>query len=513
MPATFSVSSMPVSRRRLLTVPAAAAATAAAPVLAADPASASSDAPRHLVDPALGHPVARACRYLDVVQDAYVRGAEPRLLQSYNNESGLMTAAFVYDNALAVLAYLANPTVANVRRARLIGDALLWIQVNDEAFGDGRVRQAYAAGPMQFYGGGPNFPGLKRADGKAAFLWPFGFSGSATGDMAWAGLALAQLYADTRIKKYLDGAVALGLWIADKRSSHRHGGYHGGLQPDGVTPQAWASTEHNIDAYALLTLLAKLTRDRAWTGRAEVAAAFVQNMWNPADRFLWTGTLGGIPGEDPNLINTGNIPEDVQTWAVLAMGHRLYEPAVDYVTGKLWNTDFNPGVSGSSAPSEGPGTGSRHGSASQLPPGVRISGVAYSSRAKTLTGTISGSDLPNRREAVWLEGNGHTALALLRRKNRGDRAVAKRLLAETVVAQKEVGAGQTVGLTADPDGGKLSDPGAGGTWTGTPLPAKAGVVAASSAFDTGFAFGYFQRQHVGATAWFLMAAQNFNPYQ
>jgi hypothetical protein len=76
-----------------------------------------------------------------------------------------------------------------------------------------------------------------------------------------------------------------------------------------------------------------------------------------------------------------------------------------------------------------------------------------------------------------------------------------------------VGAGQTVGLTADPDGGKLSDPGAGGTWTGTALPPRAGVVAASSAFDTGFAFGYFQRQHVGATAWFLMAAQNFNPYQ
>ena len=52
-----------------------------------------------------------------------------------------MTTAFVYDNALAVLAYLANPTVANVRRARLIGDALLWAQANDEAFTDGRVRQ------------------------------------------------------------------------------------------------------------------------------------------------------------------------------------------------------------------------------------------------------------------------------------------------------------------------------------------------------------------------------------
>jgi hypothetical protein len=494
MPATFSITSVPVSRRRLLALPAAAAAAGvAAPMLPPDPASASSDVPRHLVDPALAQPVARAYRYLDVVQDAYLKGAEPRLLQSYNNESGLMTAAFVYDNALATLAYLANPTVANVRRARLIGDAFLWLQANDEAFNDGRVRQAYAAGPMLFYGGSAYFPGLRRADGKAAFLWPFGFGGSSTGDMAWAGLAVAQLYADTRIQKYLDGAVALGLWIADQESPHRYGGYHGGLQADGVTPQAWASTEHNIDVAGLFTLLAKLTRDRRWTTRGNIAAGFVRHMWNQADRFLWTGTLGGVPGEDPNLINTGNIPEDVQTWAVLAMDDRRYDPAIDWVTEHLWNTDT--------------------GSTSQLPAGVQISGVSYSSQAKAITGTIAGSDIPNHRQAVWLEGNGHTALALLRRTDTGDRALARRLLAETVAAQRTVGAGQTVGLTADPDGGKLSDPGAGGTWTGTALPARAGVVATTSAFDTGFGFGYFQRQHVGATAWFLMAAQHFNPYR
>ena len=151
-----------------------------------------------------------------------------------------MTAAFVYDNALAILAYLANPTVANVRRARLIGDAFLWIQANDEAFSDGRVRQAYAAGPMLFYGGGAYFPGLKRADGKAAFLWPFGFGGSSTGDMAWTGLALAQLYVDTRIKKYLDGAVALGGGSRPRSRRTAYGGYHGGLQADGVTPQTWS---------------------------------------------------------------------------------------------------------------------------------------------------------------------------------------------------------------------------------------------------------------------------------
>jgi hypothetical protein len=44
------------------------------------------------------------------------------------------------------------------------------------------------------------------------------------------------------------------------------------------------------------------------------------------------------------------------------------------------------------------------------------------------------------------------------------------------------------------------------------LPPRSGIVAATSAFDTGFGFGYFQRQHVGATSWFLMGAQGINPY-
>jgi len=83
-----------------------------------------------------------------------------------------------------------------------------------------------------------------------------------------------------------------------------------------------------------------------------------------------------------------------------------------------------------------------------------------------------------------------------------------------VTAQESsLGAGQTVGRTSDPQDGRLSSPGDGGTWTGTPLPAASGIVAATSAFETGFGFGYFSRQHVGTTSWFLMAAQNFNPYE
>jgi hypothetical protein len=346
---------------------------------------------------------------------------------------------------------------------------------------------------MLFYGGGPYFPGLRRDDGKAAFLWPFGFGGSSTGDMAWTGLALAQLYVDTRIRKYLDGAVALADWIADKESPFRYGGYHGGLQADGETPQQWVSAEHNIDVYALFTLLAKLTRSRRrWASRAQTAADFVAAMWNPVDDFFWTGTLGGL-GEDPNLINTGNIPEDAQTWSLLSLRDERFESAVDWVTANLANTDGGAG--------------------SQLPPGVAVSGVAYSTLAKTLTGTVAGGDVPNDRDAVWLEGNGHTALALLQRNGHGDTSHARRLLHETVVAQEQVGAGQTVGRTADPNDGRLSNPGEGGTWTGTPLPAKSGIVAATSAFDTGFGFSYFQRQHVGASSWFLMAAQNVNPFR
>jgi hypothetical protein len=221
----------------------AGAVTAAAVGQLGPPAVASAHGGRtRVVDRRLAGPVGRAYDYLDVVMDAYGQTDDLRLLQSYHNESGLMTAAFIYDNSLAAIAYLSRSTPADVRRAKLIGDTLLWIQANDESFSDGRVRQAYAAGPMVFYGGSPEFPGLERADGKAAFLWPFGFSGSSVGDLAWAALALAQLYGHTRDRRYLDGAVALGDWIRGRRSPHRFGGFHGGVQGDGVTAQRWCST-------------------------------------------------------------------------------------------------------------------------------------------------------------------------------------------------------------------------------------------------------------------------------
>ncbi|WP_305782948.1 hypothetical protein [Symbioplanes lichenis] len=423
--ASFSGRRVPIRRSR-----------AAAPLLAPS-APANAYAARQLVDPALAEPVARAYHYLDVVHDAYQRGGEPRLLQSYNDESELSTTAFVYDNALAMLAWLASPTIANVRRVRLVGDALLRALAQD----DGRLRQAYAA------------------DGRAAALDGFGFGGSSTGDTAWAGIALAQLYIDTRIGKYLDGAVALGRWIGRQESPYHYGGYHGGVRSDGETPQRWASTEHNLDAYALFELLAKLTKGREWERRAERAAAFVRAMWNRRGRHFWTGTLGGLPDEDPNVVNTANVPEDAQSWAVLALRDPRFDGAVDWVTRSLRTTDAD------------------------------ISGVSYSSFCRP-AGLAPASALPHVDGAVWLEGTAHTALALL---ERGDSELARRLLFALTRAQETLGAGQTIG--------------------GRPLPAASGLVAATNAFDTGFEYGHFPRQHVGTTAWFLMAAQHFNPFE
>ncbi|GIH28606.1 hypothetical protein Aph01nite_69160 [Acrocarpospora phusangensis] len=473
-----------LSRRHFV---AASVTAAAAPLVLSRTASATG-----LLDHRLSGSADRALGYLNTVLDAYAQGSEPRLAQSYNNESGLMTTAFVYDNALAVIAYLSRPTRENVRRAKVIGDTFLWIQANDETFTDGRVRQAYAAGPMLFYGGGPEFTGVRRADGKAGFLWPFGFGGSAVGDVAWTALALTHLYDRTRERRYLDGAVALGEWIeATSVSPYRHGGYLGGVQGDGTTKQRWCSSEHNIDVYALFHGLAKFTGNRVWKTRARVAGDFLDAMWNPRGRFYWTGTLGANPADDPNEINPSPIPEDVQTWAYLARGDR--GRAIDWTTSALATTDRG-GVSENS----------------QLPAGYTVSGVTFSDVSKTLTGPVPSGTGNNNRDAVWFEGTAHVAAALAAR---GDRREARGYLGDIASAQDALGAGQTVGRTADPNGGRLSNPGEGGTWTGTALPARSGVVAASSAFDTGFGFGYFQNQHVGATSWYLMAALGTNPYR
>ncbi len=60
----------------------------------------------------------------------------------------LRNLAFTYDNAVALLAFLASGTDDGVRRARLIGDAFVYAAAHDRTYDDGRLRTAYMAGDL-----------------------------------------------------------------------------------------------------------------------------------------------------------------------------------------------------------------------------------------------------------------------------------------------------------------------------------------------------------------------------
>ncbi len=128
----------------------------------------------------------KAFLFLNQMMDAYAQGPTVRLCQSYSDQIAggtFFSTAFAYDNALLILAYLSRRRGTDLARARIIGDALLYAQQNDPA-GDGRFRQAYMAG-------------LPSSDGVYVTTGLSFFQGSAMGDVAWPGIALAQLYLAT----------------------------------------------------------------------------------------------------------------------------------------------------------------------------------------------------------------------------------------------------------------------------------------------------------------------------
>ncbi|WP_260665598.1 Tat pathway signal sequence domain protein [Cellulosimicrobium cellulans] len=429
--------------------------------------------------------VQRAHGFLAAATDAYPDvNPGPRLAQSYADQLGLFSTAFVYDNALAILATLTAGR-RYLDRARALGDGLVFALENDPDHDDGRLRQAYNVGPYTFYDGTPQEHGLVLPDGTANVGWQFGFLGTAVGDMAWPGIALLHLHAVTRERRYLDAARRLGEWIvANTWSQAPLGGFSFGV--DGAnTPIPNGSTEHNVDCVAFFRQLGAVTRDQRWSRAAEHARAFVDRMWEPDGGYLYTGTNDGTE------INRDPLPLDPQTWGWLALRERRYARALDWADDALAARD----VAGEGV--------------SQLPAGTVVEGVTFSSAS--LTSTASYNGLPVHQQGVWLEGTAQLASALADRGARGrgsrddrrrgrrgcerddDRVRAEGLLREVQGAQEGVGAGQTIG--------------------GAALPERSGVVAASSLLDSGFGFGYFQVQHVGATSWYLMAAARANPLQ
>jgi hypothetical protein len=446
------------------------AAATAGLVTSAVPLAHASDAVGSSVGPATGAPtlqrsIGNAYLFLNQMMDAYAQGSTIRLCQSYCDQiagNTFHSTAFVYDNALLALAYLARGKSGDLTRAQIIGDALLYAQKNDPA-NDGRFRQAYFAGV---------------ADSNGVYVTPglSFFQGSAVGDVAWAAIALAQLYNATGLSKYLNGVLWAANFIETTTRDSTNvppGGYYFG---NGQTNK---STEHNIDVYALYTMLANLSRNGSWLDGAQHALVFVQAMFDAPSGHFWTGT------SDPTHIFFNNSPEDVQTWSYLAFQDPNYAISLDWVKTNLATTDttfaFNNGW----------GT---HGGLR-----LRVSGMTYASLSKL--GTVLGDNTVDA-DAVWIEGTGHLIAALFLRglppgqdipSFHGDKDLANTLIENVQVAQNSLGAGQTV--------------------NGQPLQVGQGLTASTSILNTGFGFNYFPYLHIGATAWYLMGAQGTNPLQ
>jgi hypothetical protein len=225
--------------------------------------------------------------------------AGPALLASYGVETGpartdfdltQANAAYVYDNALAGLALAA----AGYRReAARIGDALAIAQAHDRFWADGRLRNAYQAGPMTMPA---KLPGWWNAKAGRWQEDPYQ-AGSQSGPLAWAMLLWAEL-------GDLAPANRAGDWLNRQLRAPQgcYGGYYG-FEPDPLK-LTWQSTEQNTDLFAAFTKLGR-------ANDATHAGDFVRAMFDPAKSLF---NAGIAPDGTPNPL----LAADAGTWPYLA---------------------------------------------------------------------------------------------------------------------------------------------------------------------------------------------------
>lgn len=286
----------------------------------------------------------RGCAALTLAIDA-VPGKGPAFLRSYDHPSGsgapdedaLKGAAFTYDNALAAIALVA---CGRAGKARRIGDALLLAVDQDRAGAQGRLRTAYRAGPQQEIPVPPNGWWNQRRQRWEEDAYQVG---TATGNVAWAGLALLTLSDALNDAKYSAGAAKLGQWVLTHTADPRGpGGFNGGVHGyDGhEVPLTWKSTEHNTDLVALFSWLDRAGITGDWVEPRDAARDFLDRMWRADQGFFPTGTL-----PDGASVNDGNSGLDAQLWPLMLDGAAPeWRRALDYARaahGVPGGFDFN----------------------------------------------------------------------------------------------------------------------------------------------------------------------------
>ena len=337
--------------------------------------------------------VAGAEFYLDDIQYELspVRRAqrlnEPRFLKSFTTlpfqvqpapvgdfDLVLRNSAFVYDNAVALLAFLAEGSSESLRRAKLIGDALVYASQHDRGYNDGRLRTDYSAGDIAL-------PPGWTPNGRVGTVPISGFYDEVqeefieieqkavdTGNNTWAMISLLALYRVTSTPSYLETARNLGNFIRTFRNdAGTYQGFQGGLDDYPETPtytrRIYASTEHNLDVYAAFTRMSQITGESQWQSEAQHAKQFVEAMWDVQRGCYLAGTT------DPANRNQvpGQLPLDVQAWGLLALPDTIL---------------IHP----------------------------QVLSCAEQNHATTDNG-FSGFDFNNDKDGVWFEGTGQMATA------------------------------------------------------------------------------------------------------
>ena len=299
----------------------------------------------------------------------------PRFIQSYivenynrEKKKPAANAAHIYDQALALLAFLALPTDENIRRAKYIADALVISQNHDRCFNDGRLRNAYASGELvsRLISFSPKGYSCQIKPPKRAVRIPGAWQpedsryeedvysvGSDVGNMSWVGIALVQAYEiiktedGQRNDDYLEAVKRIVSFVDQYERElinsvtilgDSYGGYSGGRDYQCKTTlvgevcqfvnSGWRSTEHNIDLYVLFSHLEYLDKENAskWQEKAEHAASFVNQMWNDSGFFHTGVTEHNRLFRKPEAeLNKSIVPIDAQTWSALAFKGRILD--------------------------------------------------------------------------------------------------------------------------------------------------------------------------------------------
>lgn len=270
-----------------------------------------------------------------------IGGAGPVFLRSWDAPAGagphpdpaLAGAAFAYDNALALRALIAcGRSDAAARIAAAFTDAVLSEDPRQAGVDRGRVRNAYRAGAQTE---SPPPPNGWWDDAAGRWVEDPYQAGTATGNAAWAGLALLAVVerpedtafpADLR-GHALDATRRIGRWVIDQTADEAGpGGYTGGVDGSGTGLRriGWKSTEHHADLVALFSRLAAADPGNAdWPAAADRARAFLDRMWQAGRDHFPTGTL-----PDGATVNTATSGLDAQLWPLLlADAPRLWQGA------------------------------------------------------------------------------------------------------------------------------------------------------------------------------------------